>query len=249
LKINWRYGKNYLQGSVDHYLCMDTRFCQTAKIDGARCAHQWLLQAARKMNVPERGGMFVFNDPDGVPIQVNKDSVDRCYKGKGTPYEILMTLFLATHVGQITADKSKVNPRCATPEYYSHAYLGMDCNGFAMNYLGMDAETPIDDLDKNSKPFRRKELTDIRPGDAMIEGSNYKHIAIVSKVEPGAAGYKNCLTIHTWEAYGWCLQGVSHHFRYIERKAPGVFHEQKPGKPNESDFYFQPVAQRKSPNR
>jgi hypothetical protein len=248
LDIGWWYGNTHFHASVKQYLAMDENICDASKIQGAQDARDWLLEDAMKKKVREMGNMFIADDPHGAPMHIDRKSIDRSFSGKGTPNDILMTLWLATHVGQITADPKKLNKRCATSENYALWYLGMDCSGFAMNYLGIDSS--IHALDDHSKELRRKELTDIKPGDAMCEGKDYHHIAIVSSTDPAPVGYSHCITVNTWEAYGLNLIGISPHFRYFQKKegAPGVFLERQPGKGlMETEFYFQPVKQRGAP--
>lgn len=94
--------------------------------------------------------------------------------GKGSPSNLMDVFWLASKYKRVTP---------GTTRDYSSKYLGLDCNGFAGNFWGINPSTPIEAYDVN----RRKEYTDIAAGDAIIfyrSNTNYKpfHIALVDKV-------------------------------------------------------------------
>ena len=73
-------------------------------------------------------------------------------------------------------DATKVVKYCSTN-------IGLDCNGFAGNFWGINPDTSIDQYDKN----RRKTVADVAAGDAMIfylKGASAPfHIAVVDEVK------------------------------------------------------------------
>lgn len=94
--------------------------------------------------------------------------------GKGSPSNLMDVFWLASKYKRVTA---------ATVRDYSTKYLGLDCNGFAGNFWGINPSSPIEKYDVN----RRKDFSEIAAGDAIIfyrsnTTSRPFHIALVDKV-------------------------------------------------------------------
>lgn len=252
LNVEWDFEGVRLHASVRKYLAMDSSICDASRIRGAKAAHKMLLEAADKSeSVEKQGGAFLAKTKDGN-ILVPANSLESAFRGKGTPSDLKQILQLATVLGQIVADPAKASKGHALPQDYADWYLGMDCSGFAFNFLGLHGK--IVDLDEGHANERRKSLTDIKAGDVKISdepGKRYHHIAIVTEVTPVNGKIK----IKTAESSGadateggsHFRQGVSHHWYYIGLKSPGVFGEVRGSGVRPGDLYFQPVPQRTSP--
>jgi hypothetical protein len=103
----------------------------------------------------------------------NRLNLQRVFTGKGAPEDIRNVVSLASRYKLTDA---------ASVDKYCSANIGLDCNGFAGNFWGIDPNTPIASYDVN----RRKAVADVVAGDAMIF---YKkgdpapaHIAVVDEV-------------------------------------------------------------------
>ena len=88
----------------------------------------------------------------------------------------------------------------STIRTYSDSYTGLDCNGFAGNYWGIDPTTEISAYDVN----RRTDPADVTTGDALVF---YKkgvakpyHLAVVYEAEAKAKG--NHLTLVVVQSAG-----------------------------------------------
>ena len=107
-------------------------------------------------------------------IAYDRVKLQRVFYGKGSPEDIRDVVRLASRY-KLT-DAKTVNQYCT-------ANIGLDCNGFAGNFWGIDPETIIGSYDVN----RRKAVADVASGDAMIYyrkgGSSPVHIAVVDEVK------------------------------------------------------------------
>lgn len=113
-----------------------------------------------------------------------RGDIQRVFGGKGSPTCVANVVWLAARYGR--TDAAKVQTYC-------DKFTGLDCNGFAGNYWGVDPTTEISGYDAN----RRKEPEDVDAGDALIfytEGvAKPYHIALVDDVD--VDGGKLALTI------------------------------------------------------
>src|SRR5262249_54957810 len=100
--------------------------------------------------------------------------LQRVFTGKGAPEDIRNVVRLASRF-KLT-DAATVNKYCTTN-------IGLDCNGFAGNFWGIDPDTPIGHYNVG----RRKEVAEVAAGDAMIfylKGATEPyHIAVVDDVK------------------------------------------------------------------
>ncbi len=81
--------------------------------------------------------------------------LQRVFTGKGAPEDIRNVVRLASRF-KLT-DAQTVDKYCTTN-------IGLDCNGFAGNFWGIDPSTSIDQYDVH----RRRAVADVAAGDAMI---------------------------------------------------------------------------------
>jgi hypothetical protein len=115
---------------------------------------------------------------------VNRHDIQMTFAGKGSPTQIRDTLWLASYFKRVSSKTIKT---------YCERYIGLDCNGFAGNFWGIDSNTPIDSYDTG----RRKELAAVSVGDALVfynkGGTSPFHLAVVDEVQ--IRGAKLSLTI------------------------------------------------------
>ena len=108
---------------------------------------------------------------DGLTI--NRLELQRVFSGKGSPDNIRTAVRLASRYKRTDAK---------TADKYCNSFIGLDCNGFAGNFWGIDPTTSIDAYDVN----RRKAVADVVAGDVMIfykKGERAAaHIAVVDEV-------------------------------------------------------------------
>jgi hypothetical protein len=106
-------------------------------------------------------------------VTYNRLKLQRVFTGKGSPEDIRNVVRLASHF-QLT-DAEKVAGYCTKN-------IGLDCNGFAGNFWGIDPTTAIREYDVN----RRQAVADVAAGNAMIfylDGVAAPiHIAVVDEV-------------------------------------------------------------------
>jgi hypothetical protein len=104
---------------------------------------------------------------------VSRRTIQKTFAGKGSPGEIRTTLWLASRYKRTSS---------VTLRSYSDRFVGLDCNGFAGNYWGIDPNTPIDSYDTS----RRRDPAAISVGDALPfyhKGATSPfHIAVVDEV-------------------------------------------------------------------
>jgi hypothetical protein len=111
--------------------------------------------------------------PDRVEIAgrtVILHDIQLVFAGKGSPDQIRTAVWLASHY-------SRTNR--GTVAAYCNRFVGLDCNGFASNFWGIDPETEIADYDVN----RRTRLADVETGDVLIHYDNKTgkaaHLAVI----------------------------------------------------------------------
>jgi hypothetical protein len=106
-------------------------------------------------------------------LRYDRLKLQRVFTGKGAPEEIRNVVRLASRF-KLT-DAAKVSKYCTTN-------IGLDCNGFAGNFWGINPDTEIHGYDMG----RRKEVADVAAGDAMIfylKGATAPyHMAVVEEV-------------------------------------------------------------------
>jgi hypothetical protein len=106
-------------------------------------------------------------------VTYDRLQLQRVFTGKGSPDGIRNVVRLASRF-QLTDAK--------TANQYCTKNIGLDCNGFAGNFWGIDPNKPISDYNVN----RRQAVTDVAAGDAMIfylDGVAAPiHIAVVDEV-------------------------------------------------------------------
>lgn len=246
LKMSYTYNRERYEAPIDAYLAMDASICSADKLKGNATAKGWLTdaikQAEGKGSIKRTGDALTATAPDGEVQSIEMESVKRAFRGKGSPSDYSKTLWLATHVGQVTNRENQANSQRALARNYAKWYLGTDCSGFAMNYLGV--QKLIKDLDVNSKAQRRQAFSDIKTGDAQVSFSptkGYHHIALVTSVDISG----KTAVVHTVESYGWRLIGVSSHKRTMQMTSGGVFVALEGGKPDpRNEYYYHPVPYR-----
>jgi hypothetical protein len=103
---------------------------------------------------------------------LNRHDIQMVFAGKGSPSQIRDILWLASRY-------RRTNPSL---RFYCERYIGLDCNGFAGNYWGIDPNTPIDSYDTN----RRQKAAEVSIGDALIfykkGAASPFHLAVVDDV-------------------------------------------------------------------
>jgi hypothetical protein len=102
----------------------------------------------------------------------DRESLQRCYSGKGSPAEIMDALWLANRCALL--DASNVQDYC-------DSFLGLDCNGFCGNFVG--EHRPVGAYDENP----RKDFATIATGDLIVfyngvRNRTGKHIAAVGRL-------------------------------------------------------------------
>ncbi|HEX4808155.1 MAG TPA: hypothetical protein VH325_04455 [Bryobacteraceae bacterium] len=170
-----------------------------------RSQEQWLLTDklrqiidAKLKALPSR-----FKFPSGDPSMDPNEpfyfmSLRRAFLGKGSPDEISDTLRLAVRAGRIGPKGAAAN--CVA---YVKKFIGIDCNAFQGNYLGLDPEikprlyakgvkgvTAYSNSLSLSFPFlpltARPSADTVRSGDVLITvvdaDDHHEHIALVDNV-------------------------------------------------------------------
>ncbi|HEX5717882.1 MAG TPA: hypothetical protein VF179_17115 [Thermoanaerobaculia bacterium] len=240
LNLTWEYDKKSFQVAIRKYLAIDAKYCDQTKIDGSADAKQWLLDAIKAAPDVQMA--------DGI-IQVTTlkkiipfEHIEKTFKGTASPSRIANTLWLATHLKFITVsptDPTIAGREAARPQDYADWYLGMDCRGFANNYLGLNAhQRTVTSFDEN-KTTRRQTIAAIKMGDVMVKrviaSNSYEHIAIVVRVLRKS---DTSMQLFTVESYGYKLAGIGRHDRNLIMTSPGIFVEQGAAKP--AEIYIQP---------
>jgi hypothetical protein len=137
--------------------------------DAERAKDSLLNRIAGELKVPYPGPLTF--PIDGVTY--NRLNLQRVFSGKGSPEDIRNVVRLASRF-QLTDAK--------TVGQYCTKNIGLDCNGFAGNFWGIDPNTSIHKYDVK----RRQAVADVAAGDAMIfykkGGSSPIHIAVVDEV-------------------------------------------------------------------
>lgn len=153
-------------------------------------------------------------------------SLQRTFSGRASPEEISDVIRLAVAV-------KRCKPEGAAA--YAKTWLGLDCNGFVGNWLGVAPGTSIhayangygDGIPSGSSPdvlvtkdiIKLPPITDpakIRRGSVLItyapkghdQGTNWKHIALVESITPQSDG-KYSITIAEWGEPGTFEQHMS----------------------------------------
>ena len=137
--------------------------------DAVKAKDRLLVGIAGELKVPYPGPLqFTIDGPTYERLKLQ-----RVFTGKGAPEDIRNVVRLASRFKH--TDATTVNKYCTTN-------IGLDCNGFAGNFWGIDPSTSIDQYDKN----RRRAVADVAAGDAMIfylRGVAAPfHIAVVDEV-------------------------------------------------------------------
>jgi hypothetical protein len=130
------------------------------------------LLSAVKNELKIKGHMPVSFDIEGSVFQTQ--ALLRPFIGKGSPADIMDVFWLASRYKQITV---------GTVSDYADKYMGLDCNGFAGNFWGINPSTDIANFDVN----RRTKIEDVQAGDAMIwyragTTSNPYHLSVIDQV-------------------------------------------------------------------
>jgi hypothetical protein len=248
LKLTWQYDKTTFQASIRKYLAMDPEICDAGKIKGSKTAQGWILKALK-------------SDPDvtmtkseiqikSLKKSVSMDGFEKTFHGKASPGQIADTLWLATHLKFITAgpkDPTVEGREAARPQDFADWYLGMDCSGFANNFLGFNSgQHLIKSLDQKHET-RRVTIDSIVAGDVMVSRNvakdAYHHIAIVVQAKKKGDG----MVLSTVESYGFKMAGVGKHDRNLVMSSPGVFVDPNP-KNRTSEIYIQPPPAKRAPS-
>jgi hypothetical protein len=100
---------------------------------------------------------------------VSRMGMMRSSWGKGSPDEVGDFLWIASRYGLIHLREPRPNHtgiHALTLQHFADTYLGMDCNGFLVNYYNTRAREWIGSYD--NAHLRRKSIDEIQPRDAMI---------------------------------------------------------------------------------
>lgn len=160
-------GKTGVALRIDRYL--NNSLKMPRNVNAGKALSQLLGNIVGELKVKYPGPLkFKIGD-----IAYDRYKLQRVFYGKGSPEDIRNVVRLASRY-QLT-DAKTVNQYCTTN-------IGLDCNGFAGNFWGIDPETFIGSYDVN----RRKAVADVASGDAMIYyrkgGGDPVHIAVVDEV-------------------------------------------------------------------
>lgn len=258
LNLTWSYRNKVIHASVHKYLAMDADICDQRKITGSKKMKSMLMDAIKTApDIKQTGDSFQIENKDPkTPLEktvIPQDHIDKTFRGKASPDQIEDVLWLATHLKFIAADpgEPKVEGReAAPPQKFADWYLGMDCSGFASNYLGRNENQPsIKSLDVGYESMRRKTIDSIKQGDIMVSRdvakNDYKHIAVVVSVMKRS---DSAMKIFTVESYGYQGMGVGKHDRDFVMSSPGVFVLADPAKRG-TEYYIQPVGARSTPSQ
>jgi len=180
-----------------------TNYCSGEGPD--RNQEQWMLMDAVRRIVDGKSKSLPmrFYFPAKDPGMDEKEpfffrSLRRAFLGKGSPEEIIDTLRLAVRTGRI-------GPRGAAPNCaaYVKKFIGIDCNAFQGNYLGLDPEILPRVYAKGAKgvtagstslslsfgflPLKARPTIDsVSSGDILITvvdaNDHHEHIALVDNI-------------------------------------------------------------------
>lgn len=120
----------------------------------------------------------------------------RPYVGKGSPDEIRLALRLAVGFGLVKDTKAAIQDYC-------DKYIGLDCSGFAGNYLG-NGLTGKKALEFAPPGTRLGYLERVKSGTAIV-WQNGKHVALVDEVvnyTRGTNGYMDSVECFVAESTG-----------------------------------------------
>jgi hypothetical protein len=104
---------------------------------------------------------------EGHPV--SRMGMMRCSWGKGSPDEIGDFLWMASRYGLIqlaTPRPNKTGVHTLGLQDFADKYLGLDCNGFLVNYYNTRDKEWIGSYD--NKLLRRKSIDEVQPRDALI---------------------------------------------------------------------------------
>jgi hypothetical protein len=153
---------------VDRYLNNGLKNPRNANAEKAKDALLNAIATELKAHYP---GPLV---PTIDGLTYDRLKLQRVFAGKGAPEDIRNVVKLASRFKLIN-DKMPVDK-------YVSTNMGLDCNGFAGNFWGIDPNTPIGKYNVN----RRKAVADIVAGDAMLwykkSGGEPFHIGVVDEV-------------------------------------------------------------------
>ncbi len=154
---------------IDRYLNNGLKNPRNLAADKAKDA---LLNAiAGELKVPYPGPL----GPTIDGLTYDRLKLQRVFTGKGAPEDIRNVVKLASRF-KLISDKMPVDK-------YVSTNIGLDCNGFAGNFWGINPDTSIDQYDVH----RRQAVADVAAGDAMVfyrKGVAAPfHIAVVDEVK------------------------------------------------------------------
>ena len=152
---------------IDRYLNNHYKLKRNLNADTAKDALLNGIAGELKVHYP---GPLIFTI-DGV--RYDRLKLQRVFTCKGSPEDIRNVVRLASRFKP--TDANGATEYCA-------ANIGLDCNGFAGNFWGIDPNTSIDQYDVD----RRQTVADVAAGDAMVwylKGVAAPfHIAVVDEV-------------------------------------------------------------------
>ena len=170
-----------------------------------RSQEQWILMDALRRIIDAKAKSLPakFYFPNGDPTMNPREvfffqSIRRTFLGKGSPDEISDTLRLAIRAG-------RVGPKGGAPTLtaYVKKFVGIDCNAFQGNYLGLDPEIKPRIYAKGAKGVApgstslslsfgflplspRPTIDTVSSGDILITvvdaNDHHEHIALVDSV-------------------------------------------------------------------
>jgi hypothetical protein len=190
LRLYVKFGDRVAPVSVRNYLSNGTGH----QSQRALAAHAKLGAGLLKLLKPKSGVLPQVFDVQGKKCV--KKSLYRVYIGKGAPDEIQTALWLASLCNLVSA---------STKDSYADQNLGIDCNGFVANYLGLGRPSPTDlnpdglngTLPRNiwvkNKSMHRDHPSHIQvcdvavffryvKGDNLDSGCKAHHIGLVSRL-------------------------------------------------------------------
>jgi len=184
-----------------------------------------------------------------VPLRqwytANRERITNAAMGKGAPQDYAFALEYAVRAGRIP------NPNPASVQLYCDQHLGIDCSGFATNYLVAAGKKDYSQVANcNAQSYYSvaravNDMTTIRQGDLLIwmtgihPRSNPGHIAVVQSMAPftpapGAQG-----NLHVVQSRGGA--GLCEYYYRVQRIIPPndpslhnavmILHIQRPNAP------------------
>jgi hypothetical protein len=152
---------------IDRYLNNGLKLQRN--LDAGKAKDRLLNGIAGELKVPYPGPLTFTIDG----VLYDRLKLQRVFTGKGSPQDIRNVLRLASRFKLTDAQ---------TAQTYCNTNIGLDCNGFAGNFWGIDPNTSIDQYDVD----RRQAVADVVAGDAMIwylKGATAPfHMAVVDEV-------------------------------------------------------------------